>query len=201
MQLAKALLGAIIGAVVGIVLLIVVYLTTGRDWTWLAIPFALVTGLGVRMFVDTKGHASYVRGAMTLAFALAAYIGGWLLVAPIVMARAKAIEKPAVDAAANQEPGAEDSKDADAADTESKDEEGKDADTTDAAALPKVVVRPADSGVARAATPRPVNYSPTDIICLAIAALVAYELGRGSGASVPSVPPPSSSPAGMHPDA
>ena len=32
---------------------------------WLAIPVAMLTGLGVRMMVNTSGHASYVRSALT----------------------------------------------------------------------------------------------------------------------------------------
>src|SRR6188508_2752101 len=88
MQLGKALLGAIIGAAVGIVLMLVLYLTTGWDKSWLSIPFAIITGIGVRMFTDTKGHASYVRGALTMAIALAAYIGGWMIVAQVATARA-----------------------------------------------------------------------------------------------------------------
>ena len=81
MQFGKSLLGAIIGAAVGIGLLLAVYLLLGIDKVWMAIPFAILTGLGVRMFVSTAGHASYVRGAMTMVIALAGYIGGWYLVA------------------------------------------------------------------------------------------------------------------------
>ncbi len=51
MQLGKSLLGAIIGAAIGIVILLVVYRLFEIDGFWLAIPFAIITGLGVRMLV------------------------------------------------------------------------------------------------------------------------------------------------------
>ena len=55
MQLGKALLGAIIGAALGIGLLLAVYLLFDIDNVWLAIPFALITGLGVRMVAVHDG--------------------------------------------------------------------------------------------------------------------------------------------------
>src|SRR5438477_333118 len=82
MQFGKALLGAIIGAVIGLVLLLAAYRFFAWDGFWLAVPFAIVTGLGVRVMVATGGH-SYARGALTAVLALAAYYGGWRLVAMI----------------------------------------------------------------------------------------------------------------------
>ena len=95
MQFGKALVGGIIGAAVGIGLLFVVIRFSDRFW--LAIPFAIITGLGVRMAVSTAGHASYVRGALTAMLALAAYIGGLTVVTHVTSARANApAAKPAV---------------------------------------------------------------------------------------------------------
>jgi hypothetical protein len=202
MQLGKALLGAIIGACVGIVLLIVVYLAMGIDKVWLSIPFALVTGLGVRMFVSTSGHASYVRGALTMVIALVAYIGGWLLVPQVISARADAAS--AKTSGAREEKPAAEPGDTDAKDTEAKDadatDETKEADEAPKAAPPKAVPRTTDSGMPRAATLRDA-WSPWDIICLAVAALVAYEMGRGSGMATATSPSAPSAPAGTHPDA
>ncbi len=62
MQFGKTLVGAIIGAAIGVGLLLAAGLLFGWDGFWLAIPFAIVTGLGVRLFAATKGHASYARG-------------------------------------------------------------------------------------------------------------------------------------------
>src|ERR1043166_9337125 len=69
MQFGKTLVGAIIGGALGIGLLILVYLQFGIDKMWMAIPVAVLTGLGVRMVVATSGHASYLRGAITKAVA------------------------------------------------------------------------------------------------------------------------------------
>ncbi len=190
MQFGKSLVGAIIGAAVGIGLLLAVYLTLGIDKIWLSIPFAIITGLGVRMLVSTSGHASYVRGALTMLIALAAYIGGWLLVAKVATARANA-PSPNPAAAAG---------DAEAQDGETKDAEG--AEKTDPVAQPKVIERASEAGIPRAAAPKPTNYSPADMIFLAIAALVAYELGRGSGMAKNTAGQPGQPlPADSHPDA
>jgi hypothetical protein len=188
MQLGKALLGAIIGAAVGIGLLLVVYLTFGLDKVWLAIPFAIITGLGVRMLVSTTGHPSYARGALTMLIALAAYIGGWFLVAQVATARANAPSKlptPSVEAPA--EPG----------------EDSKDATTTEAPPVQPAAPVKTATPAARPPAPKPMSYSTWDIIFLAAAALIAYEMGRGSGLTpAPAETPPAEPvPAGTHPDA
>jgi hypothetical protein len=191
MQLGKSLLGAIVGAAVGIVLLLVVYLTLHIDKMWLSIPFAIITGLGVRMFVSTAGHASYVRGAMTMVLALAGYIGGWQLAPKVVTAAANAQSpKPPAAAAAAEQPAGETA--------EAKDKEA--AEPKDAAApveQPKAATTPAEKPQPRPAAAKSFG-STWDVIWLAIAALVAYEMGRGSGIATKSV---ESSPAGTHPDA
>ena len=88
MQLGKTIVGAIIGAAVGIGMLVAVYVAMGIDRFWLAIPFAIITGLGVRMLVSTAGHPSYARGVLTMLLALAAYVAGWMIVAKVATARA-----------------------------------------------------------------------------------------------------------------
>jgi hypothetical protein len=204
MQLGKALVGGLIGAAVGIGLLLVVYLTLGIDRVWLSIPFALITGLGVRMLVSTSGHASYIRGAMTMLLALAAYIGGWVIVAQIATARANApTEKPA--AAPDVPPLATEPGDAEPNDGEAKDE-SKDAESAPPATPTpprKATAQPTESGnMSRSMSPKSMEYGTGDVICLAIAALVAYELGRGSGVGpVVASQPMQPAPAGTHPDA
>lgn len=196
MQLGKALLGGIIGAAVGTVLLIVLFLTLGLDKVWLSIPFAILTGIGVRMVANVSGNASYVRGALTMLLALAGYIGGCIIVAQVATARANATEKaPAVSGAAD--PGQADSENADDPDAKSTDEANKDAEPKAEAPT----ARSTEFTQPRVAMTRPVQYSPTDIICLAIAALIAYEFGRGSGVSMSGSQAPPAIPAGAHPDA
>jgi hypothetical protein len=191
MQFGKSLLGAILGAAVSIGLLIAVYLLLQRDNVWLAIPFALITGLGVRMMVSTTGHASYARGVMTMLIALAAYIGGWRAVSMIATAKAnQPLAKPTVSA-----------------ETEPADGEAKDEATADAPAdAPKADQPAATPPRANVAQPRPAPASafgsPWDVIWLAIAALVAYEMGRGSATSAaPASQSTGAMPAGTHPDA
>jgi len=188
MQFGKSLLGAILGAAVSIGLLIAVYLLLQRDNVWLAIPFALITGLGVRMLVNTTGHASYARGVMTMLIALAAYIGGWRAVSMIATAKAnQPLPKPAVSA--ETEP----------ADGEAKDEATAEA-PADAPKADQPAATPPRANVAHA--PASAFGSPWDVIWLAIAALVAYEMGRGSGTSAaPASQATGAMPAGTHPDA
>lgn len=190
MQFGKSLLGAILGAAVSIGLLIGAYLLLQRDNVWLAIPFALITGLGVRMMVSTAGHASYARGVMTMLIALAAYIGGWRAVSMIATAKAnQPLPKPAVTAP-----------------TEPTEGEAKDEDTADAPAPPKEEQPAATPPRANVAQPRPAPAStfgsPWDVVWLAIAALVAYEMGRGTGVgTAPASQSTGAMPASTHPDA
>jgi hypothetical protein len=188
MQLGKALIGAIIGAALGIGLLLAIYLALGLDHVALAILVALLTGLGVRTLVSTAGHASYARGALTGILALAAYVGGWFLVAEVAKARAATAPKRAAPVVAK----------------ETKDEPKKTDGTTGDAPpveLPQQVQRgPTGPATPKAATP---GQNPLDYVWLAIAALVAYELGRGTGPKpvVVGEETVTEVPQGTHPDA
>jgi hypothetical protein len=187
MQLGKSLLGAILGAAVGIGLLLIVYVTLGHDRIWLSIPFAIVTGLGVRMLVSTTGHASYLRGAVTMLIALAAYILGWWVVAQVAVARANTnAAKAPVHTEESTAPS--------------------EVETTATDAPPEPVPAPMaarSDEMAKGRAPAPKAFgSPVDFVCLGIAALVAYQLGRGSeSAAVPAEQPSEAVPAGTHPDA
>jgi hypothetical protein len=116
--------------------------------------------------VSTSGHASYARGALTGVLALAAYVGGWLLVAELAKARAgTAPKRPALAAAkvADEEP----------------DDTAAPAGEAPVPELPRQLDRaPSGAAMPKAASP---GQNPMDYIWLAIAALVAYELGRGTG--------------------
>jgi hypothetical protein len=189
MQIGKTLVGAIIGAALGIGLLIAVYLMFGIDKMWMAIPVAVLTGLGVRMVASTSGHASYLRGAITVLLAMGAYLGGLAITRAVANHRAATVAKANPPRAAAQEPG-------DAADAKEVP-----AETPPVIAAP-VTTKPTDVTAHRPAMPNQ-QFSTWDFISLAVAALVAYELGRGTGlpreelAASPSEPAPS----GMHPDA
>lgn len=194
MQLGRSILGAVIGAAVGIGVLVAVYLA-GLDSVWLSLAVAILTGLGVRMLVTTGGHASYLRGAITAAIALVAYLVGSYTVAGVMQANAAKASQPSRDvkalAADTTEPA-----EADKADERPVDEAPK--------AVPVAAPRSTVVGQQRPAMPR--AFSALDFVALCIAGLIAYELGRGSGAAPPPAAsdepaPPSDAPQGAHPDA
>jgi hypothetical protein len=192
MQLGKTLIGAIIGAALGIALLVVVFLMFHIDRVWLAIPVALLTGLGVRMLVSTSGHASYLRGAITAVLALLAYLGGWSVVAQVAQMQAK---KPSSDLA---RPSV-------AAEADDAEGEGADAAAAAVPTPPPITERPLASAAGNQRPAMPRGFSTFDYIWLCVAGLIAYELGRGTGAAptpAPTTEPePTGAPAGAHPDA
>jgi hypothetical protein len=199
MQLGKTIVGALIGAALGIGLLVVVFLVFHLDRVWLAVPVALLTGLGVRLLVSTSGHPSYARGALTGLFALVAYLFGWWVVAQVATAQSK--NQPGVRAE-RAAPAVAQADDA----AEGDDAEADDADEA-APAAPFAASRPAaaSGGTSRPAMPR--DFKTFDFIWLCVAALIAYELGRGTGGAAP-VPttedepmPSGAATAGAHPDA
>lgn len=168
MQLGKALVGAILGAALGVGLLIALYLSPLKlDAVWMAIPIAILTGLGVRMMVSTWGHASYARGALTGVLALAAYLGTWYLAPLAQRAFAKPDERNQKIAAVEQP-------------AETADEGAAPGDVPETAKAPATAPRPSGVATQRAAPPR--GFSPMDYLWLCIAALIAYELGRGTAA-------------------
>jgi hypothetical protein len=189
MQLGKSIVGAIIGAILGIVLLIAVYWVFGIDKMWMAIPVAILTGLGVRIVATTKGNASYLRGAITVLLAMGAYLGGVKITKAVVNQRAQTV-KAAPAPSKSEEP-------ADAGDA--KDQPAAEAKPAEAPPMAPVKI---DPSARRPALPN--SFSTWDFLSLAVAALVAYELGRGTeaghkmaGDERPSEPVP----AGTHPDA
>jgi hypothetical protein len=192
MQLGRAIIGAVIGAAIGIAVLVAVYLALQIDSVWLALAVAVLTGLGVRMMVTTGGHASYLRGAITGAMALGAYLLGWYLVAMLAQQNAAKASQPTPTARS-----AEADADEKADDNEAKGDEPAD----DADEAPKA--RPA-TGIARRDAPTPKMWSGWDFVLLCVSALIAYELGRGTAAApatVASDEPPGDIPQGTHPDA
>jgi hypothetical protein len=167
MQFGKTLVGAIIGGVLGIGLLIAVYLAFGIDKMWMAIPVALLTGLGVRMVAATSGHASYLRGAITVLLAMAAYLGGLAVTKAVANHRSQTVAKQNPARVASEEPGEP---------GETKAEEP--AANAPPADVP-IASAKSDSMARRPAMPQAIN--TWDFLSLAVAALVAYELGRGTG--------------------
>ena len=178
MQLGKTLVGAIIGGALGIAALIAVQYFTGFDRAWLAILVAVLTGLGVRMMVSTHGHASYVRGAITGILVLAAYWGGTAIYSELVtrgiLTKKLSIERPAAAASADAEGMAAD----------------ESADDAEAAPVELIAERPdLAAGRPRGEWRRELpGASPWDYVAMIIAALVGYELGRGTSVAKATIP-------------
>ncbi|MCI0331852.1 MAG: hypothetical protein L0228_01340 [Planctomycetes bacterium] len=190
MQLGKAIVGAIIGAAIGIGVLVAVYLIFKIDKVWLALPVAILTGLGVRMMVSTTGHASYLRGAITGVLALGAYLLGWYAVAGLAQRYASAASEPRAKVAAEQP--------AESGDAEKATDEEK---APEAKAPEPERPRPAAARGQKAQMPK--GFSTMDFVWLCVSALVAYELGRGTMAKPVTVVKDTTTemPPGAHPDA
>jgi hypothetical protein len=178
MQLGKSLLGAVIGSAIGVGLILAIYYSFALDHTGLAILMAICAGFGVRALVNTKSHASYLRGALTCAVAILAFAGCKFLIADLAArgAFAKSMKPVAVRPADDAT-------------------EEKDAGNSTGPAQPveerriDMSQQTSGGGMTRAKQ----SFSTWDFILLSVAALVAYELGRGSGASKatgPIIPPP-----------
>jgi hypothetical protein len=147
--------------------------------------------------VDTRGHASYARGALTALIAIAAYFLSFWASAMITTKGAAArefnaqagVREPAGDegAAADAADDAVDGEAADnAADGETADAAGGETENADdeaandpPAPAPAATQRRLDQG-ARLIGQRPPERSPWEYLALGAAALIAYQLGRGS---------------------
>ena len=181
MQIGKSLVGAIIGGGVGIAILIAVQHYKQLDQTWLAIVVAILVGLGVRAMVSTSGHPSYLRGALTGILALAAYFGGMQLYSQLAQRGVLAKKLPPAPVAAP--------------DTEAEEGATTEAEV-DGVPVPIEPVDPAPAANVQLPMPKagpPQPGSPWDYVWLTVAALIAYELGRGSEPAAPKVqvvPPP-----------
>jgi hypothetical protein len=189
MQPGKTLVGAIMGAILGVALLAAVYFIFSIDKMWMAIPVALLTGLGVRIAVAKSGRVSYLRGAITVLLAMGAYLGGLMITRAVAKHRTETASKPAAQAHMEQPAAGP----------------GEKQPATEPAASPKEPAGPeAVSGHPVGVVRLPGHFSPWDFISLAVAALLAYELGRGTGGvprpATPTVPGGAVS-AGTQPDA
>ena len=185
MQLGKALVGAVIGSAIGVALLVAAYFLFRTEHTAFAILVAVCVGLGVRAMAATKGHASYVRGALTALVAIGAFMGGNLLIVELATRQ--------VAASAVQPARASDA----AAEVSAKDASGPASDAP-AAEMSGRDDRPRLGGGAIGNVRVRKEFSAWEFILLSVAALVAYELGRGTGTATATasetapttVPPP-----------
>ena len=189
MQFKNALVGAVVGG-------------GGRHWrvdrglfslrsrshTAFAIVVAILVGMGVRTCVATKGHVSYARGAMTALLAIVAFVGGKFIVAEIASRQvAKDMVKVVGTPPLNQ---------SDVLMIPMREAEIK----RGTIATPRCRCERPNRRRARhiGAVPRgprgTTPFSTWDFLWLFAAALVAYELGRGSGTALTTASTPDASP-------
>jgi hypothetical protein len=189
MQLGKSLVGALVGGAVGIAALIGIHMLTGWDKAWLAIPVAIITGLCVRWIADTRGHASYARGALTALVAILAFLAWYPIQAKITIGTASVAKPIVADRTAAEaieprdttvEAATDDADEPAEPESDDADEPAQPASTpaADEAAQPNA----GEGGLARAVPPRlpAQQFSTWDFLWLCIAGLIAYELGRGT---------------------
>jgi len=182
MQLKNALIGAVVGGLIGVGILVAAFMFFGTQHTALALLVAVLVGGGVRAMVSTKGHASYLRGALTALVAIVAFVGGNFVVAQVARSQMAANASQPMRTAPLSE-----RKTAATEGTESGD-----------TAVEPVIE---EMGIRRSAPvggmrgPLKSAYSPWDFFWLSVATLVAYELGRGSGTGPVTTPPLSEAPA------
>jgi hypothetical protein len=166
MQLGRSLLGAVIGGAIGVGLVVALYYFLVLDNAGLAVLVAICAGLGVRASVVTKGHASYLRGALTCLLALGAFAASKFLIATLashgMLSDVRQVKRVI---AAPDEAG-------------SASEEASSAPNVVEA--PHIEQRPSGTVVASGKSRLPQPFSTWDFIWLSAAALIAYELGRGT---------------------
>jgi hypothetical protein len=172
----------------------------GTDKSWLAIIVALITGLGVRSMVSTAGHPSYLRGALTGLLALAAYYGGTQLYSELATRGFLEKKRPLPPVAATDTEGTAEVEREAEGEAAAEGEGAKTEAEADGVAVPVEPVAPAppagttvvrDPGIPKGLQMQ--APSPWDYVWLTVAALIAYELGRGSSTVAPRgpvVPPP-----------
>jgi hypothetical protein len=167
MQLGRSLVGAVVGGVLGLGLVVALYNFYATDNAWLAILVAVCAGLGVRASVVTKGHVSYLRGALTCVIAIGVFAASKFLIAGLASYGLLSDIRPVKRVIAQpKEPG-------------SASEEAS--TTSNLVEAPPIERRSIAAGTAgQSRTPQP--FSTWDFLWISVAALVAYELGRGSEA-------------------
>lgn len=192
MGLGPTLVGGVIGAIVGVVLHLIVEFTTGLEAPWFAVVIGLLTGLGVHQANKSlAGRVSYLRGAVAAAIALAAIVGS----TPVISLVAKGREREAMAAA--KLAGSEAAPDADGAEASRSDGAATRATDDRERAMRQVAEFPAHEGQPM----RPKEFPVWQFVFMAIGTFIAYEFGRGTGATAtrPSEPPSDEAPIATDP--
>jgi hypothetical protein len=193
MGLGPTLVGGVIGALAGMVLHVIVESATDLEAPWFAVIIGLLTGLGVHQANKSlAGRVSYLRGAVAAAIALAAIVGS----TPLISFVAKGREREAATAARRTTEGDEAP---DAADADPS-EAGDDAEAA-AEDHGRTVSQGAEFPAHEGQPMRPDDFNVWQFVFMAIGTFIAYEFGRGTGATatVTSEPPSDEPPTATDP--
>jgi hypothetical protein len=186
------LIGGIVGAAIGVGLHLALEVGANYEAPWFAVITGLMTGIGVRQ--ATKSHAhdvSYARGAMASIIALAAIVLSYPAISWALDMKSKAASKDSKKeqtAQVKTESGAGDS--ADDAATDAAPAEAADAAPAGAAPAGRI------GAPKKTLSAQLKDFNLKQYLLMALGALVAYPLGRGSEASTR---PPGEEPVMMDP--
>ena len=172
----RVLLGGLVGAAASAAAWFYIEYATKHELGWLAIAVGLVTGLCINAAAPAGAAQSYGRAALAVVLTLAAIVGGRGVYAKVMqnMSQVTAI----MPAAGAKPPG---DAPAQAAQTEGATEET-------AAAATRQDERQAVStprGKGRLPKPTIQDYKEAEVVWMALAALIAYLTGKGSGKAGP----------------
>lgn len=178
------LVGGVAGAAVGVALHVALemgVLGTPIVAPWFVVITGLLTGLGVRLANKSlAGRVSYARGAVAVVIALAGILLTFPAVKYALTMKGQSEAKQAAAATRN----AEKADDADDAVEAPADQDGGEEGAAVVADAPAGV---AGEGDARMPDPQDFNYKMA--IFMALGALLAYDIGRGTGAPKQSTHP------------
>jgi|GEM_PF-1280464 len=163
------LLGGILAGVLGAAVWVAIEYTTQREFAWMAWPVGLLVGWGVHKSAATDARGGTLRGALAALLALAAVLGaGW--------SKAEIMTKKAAGAATSAVT-------LKIIETEA-DGQKKAVETVETDAAPLDFGAP-DTGLLHGtleSKPRSA-FEDMDMLWLCLAALTAYVVGKGTGAS------------------
>ena len=162
----RILIAGIIGAVVSAAVWLGAEYTLQKDVGWLSILVGLGTGYAVHRAAGKDAGVGYGRGALSVILALAAIVLGRMAYAEVMQASSKAAEAAKIDVAAIKE-AAEDVETDEAVEVE--------APPVLSEAPPR---RPGNAGPQKLTIKKGV--SNIDFLWMALAALSAYVVGKGS---------------------
>lgn len=180
----RVLVGGIIGAVASAAAWFFLEYATGREMGYLAILVGAITGLCVAAAAGASATESYARGALAVLLTMIAMVGGRAVYAKVMQN---------VSRVTTLAPAAQ------TADDVADETVAQAAQGDEAAAEDNVLAQapPSRTGDGRVRMPKPTvnSYKELEVVWMAVAALVAYLTGKGSGKAAPvvvteeSVPP------------